>query len=154
MCFQLAGTLVPKSYCTHPGVGVNTCVQLSRLRFDVHLISPKPFIILLSNLLWGYITYMATYSIQYEVTISFFSLELWVNLLGSVLVYETCVQLSRLRFDVHFISPKPFIILLSDLLWGYIRYMSTYSVQYRVTDLIFLPELWVNLLGFTFSCYV
>ena len=57
--FELGGTLVQNSYCTRPcvSVGVNTCVKVLRLRFDVHFISMKPFIILLSNLSYIYLYY-------------------------------------------------------------------------------------------------
>ena len=59
-----------KSYCTRPcvGVSVSTCVQVLCLRFDVHFISLKLSIILLSNLVWGYIRYISTYTIQWRVT--------------------------------------------------------------------------------------
>ena len=53
-----------------------------------------------------------------------------------------------LRFDVHFISLKLFILLST---W-YIRYVSTYNIHCGVTDSNFSVELWVNLLVFTFSC--
>ena len=57
---------------------------------------------------------------------------------------NTCVSVSCLRFDVHFISLKLFTILLLDLVWGYIRHVSIYTIQCRITYSHFFSRIMVQ----------